>query len=125
PHEGNQTDVCLMLRLDLIEWKRPKLPAERRKSVAQPGIARILLQDKRLRQRLFQTFLRWYVVLGQISIANLAQQTSVDRSAQCCLSLPSPRPSHILEAQRLTKRSARTTDKESLIFSPASSSGHD
>jgi hypothetical protein len=28
-------------RLDLIEWKQPKLPAERRKSLAQPGIARI------------------------------------------------------------------------------------
>jgi Glyoxalase/Bleomycin resistance protein/Dioxygenase superfamily len=31
-------------RLDLIEWKQPKLPAERRKSLAQPGIARICLK---------------------------------------------------------------------------------
>jgi catechol 2,3-dioxygenase-like lactoylglutathione lyase family enzyme len=31
-------------RLDLIEWKQPKLSAERRKSLAQPGIARICLK---------------------------------------------------------------------------------
>ena len=31
-------------RLDLIEWKRPKLSAECRKSLAQPGIARICLK---------------------------------------------------------------------------------
>jgi catechol 2,3-dioxygenase-like lactoylglutathione lyase family enzyme len=28
-------------RLDLIEWRRPRLPLERRKNLAQPGIARI------------------------------------------------------------------------------------
>jgi glyoxylase I family protein len=31
-------------RLDLIEWQRPKLSAERRKGLAQPGIARICLK---------------------------------------------------------------------------------
>ena len=31
-------------RLDLIEWKRPKPPAERRQSLAQPGVARICLR---------------------------------------------------------------------------------
>jgi hypothetical protein len=31
-------------RLNLIEWKQPKLSAERRKSLAQPGIARICLK---------------------------------------------------------------------------------
>jgi glyoxylase I family protein len=31
-------------RLDLIEWKQPKLPAERRRNLAQPGIARICLK---------------------------------------------------------------------------------
>jgi len=31
-------------RLDLIEWRQPKLPAERRKNLAQPGIARICLK---------------------------------------------------------------------------------
>jgi glyoxylase I family protein len=31
-------------RLDLIEWKQPKLSAERRKSLAQPGLARICLK---------------------------------------------------------------------------------
>jgi hypothetical protein len=31
-------------RLDLIEWKRPKLSTERRKSLAEPGIARICLK---------------------------------------------------------------------------------
>jgi glyoxylase I family protein len=31
-------------RLDLIEWKRPKLAAERRTSLAQPGIARLCLK---------------------------------------------------------------------------------
>jgi glyoxylase I family protein len=31
-------------RLDLIEWKEPKPPAERRKNLAQPGIARICLK---------------------------------------------------------------------------------
>jgi catechol 2,3-dioxygenase-like lactoylglutathione lyase family enzyme len=31
-------------RLDLIEWKTPRPPAERRKNLAQPGIARICLK---------------------------------------------------------------------------------
>jgi glyoxylase I family protein len=31
-------------RLDLIEWRRPKPPALRRKSLAEPGIARICLK---------------------------------------------------------------------------------
>jgi glyoxylase I family protein len=31
-------------RLDLIEWRRPKVSAERRKNLAQPGIARICLK---------------------------------------------------------------------------------
>jgi glyoxylase I family protein len=31
-------------RLDLIEWKQPKLPAAPRKNLAQPGIARICLK---------------------------------------------------------------------------------
>ena len=31
-------------RLDLIEWRQPKMPAERRKNLAQPGIARICLK---------------------------------------------------------------------------------
>ncbi len=32
------------MRLDLIEWKQPKLQAECRKNLAQPGIARICLK---------------------------------------------------------------------------------
>ncbi len=31
-------------RLDLIEWKAPRVPAEPRKSLAQPGVARICLK---------------------------------------------------------------------------------
>jgi glyoxylase I family protein len=34
------------MRLDLIEWKQPKLAAERRKNLAQPGIARICLKTR-------------------------------------------------------------------------------
>ena len=45
-------------RLDLIEWKQPKLPAERRKSSCPAGHRAYLPQDQRLRQRLFQTVFR-------------------------------------------------------------------
>jgi glyoxylase I family protein len=32
------------VRLDLIEWKSPRVPARRRESLAQPGIARLCLK---------------------------------------------------------------------------------
>jgi glyoxylase I family protein len=53
-------------RLDLIEWKRPKVSAERRKNLAQPGIARICLKTSDCDSVYSRLSSAGYVVYGTV-----------------------------------------------------------